>query len=178
MQHIVSLLSRLDAAIQRRFDSVCFFLMSRFGVRKSTLRYMFVALVVVGLAAVTVDLIRNDHVLLAFFFGIYLIFLLIAQHLLWLLDCKAESGDARAAALTNGGGGSDTRRNRRKLTTVILLVLAFIASSDAYTLTLMGARVFLIGRLLLLYISKTPMNPPAEKAEERITISQTAPVQT
>lgn len=172
MKLLASTFSRLDAAVQRRFDSVCFFLMRRFGLRKSTIRYGLHAVAVIGIAAIAVHFASIGQAALAVVISVFLLLLLILQQGTLMLDRDAEGRPG-----TRSAADAFRYRGRDKLYAVITIILAPIIISvfPRHALALLGLIHFDLAELLLMYLAKTPLNPPAEKVWESAFLPQTAP---
>ncbi len=191
MGYIISLLTKLDAAIQKRFDSICFFLMRRFGVRKSMIRYMLSAVSIICIASsaflgayTTTSLVVC--LILAIYVGIRATFaLLFMQHNAMKEDLLAEGSPGTCSkADARADGTFKLFWLGMTCITLGLLLDSIPISSFASILEvrvrearmmMSGLVAFLITRLALEYLKKTPMNPPAEKAREHVGTAQPAP---
>jgi len=172
MKSLVAALSRLDAAVQRRFDSACFFLMRRFGTRKSTMRYGLKAMFIIGMSGMAVDSARKGDPLIAALLTVILLVLLHLQHLTQRSDHAAEeSSDGTVQPADPPYSGFD------KLFASSGIVFASVATPlrPDLALTLIGCVMASLAYLLMTYLAKTPMNPPAERARESALSPQTAP---
>ena len=185
MGHLISFFSRIDAAVQRRFDSVCFFLMRRFGVRKSSIRYAIFTLLIVAVVCGLSTQMRYGVASAPRIFidGFFILVLLLNQHFTARYDREAEAkpGTVSAADLQTGAGAW-------KLGLIVLLVndlLKFRYPPSKYVgagLT-EGQHVFptfcdvliWLSCFLEVYLRKTPLNPPPEKAREPVLAPQPAP---
>lgn len=183
MKYVVSLLSRLDAAIQRRFNSVCFFLMLKFGARKSSLKYILFTIFSLGFGAIAVMRTNEASTLPlkiiggslgAIIFGI----LLLLQHLGYREDRHVE----HALKFRSVSDEILAEFGWYKLVCLGGLLLHALWFPEPFTGRAGSLwcfrEIWLFSPLPLLYIAKTPMNPPAEKAREHAGTPQTAPAQT
>lgn len=193
MGYIVSLLRKLDAAIQKRFDSICFSLMRRFGVRKSMIRY---ALSAVGIACASSAAFYGVHATSSTIVAVILAILGIrcGLGLLWFQhdvlheDARVEQSPGTRSRADEYAFGAF------KLAWLVLCCAAWCVASGIVSTPLFsrlaavddrefrlmscGVALFWLIRLALEYLKKTPMNPPAEKAREHVGTPQTAPART
>jgi hypothetical protein len=193
VEYVLSLLLKLDTAIQKRFDSACFFLMRNFGTKKSTIRYGLSAIGVLSWGfSIFFSVQATSSAWVGFFlmwYGIRTVFTLL------LLQYDASRKDAIAEHSQEAHSRADSEAHGAfKLIWVVLSVTAWMIASGVLVtptfnrLVSMEAwevrracsslAVFLVIRLTLEYLKKTPMNPPAKKAREHVGTPQTAPAET
>jgi hypothetical protein len=174
-----------DAFVQKRFDSLCFFLMRRFGVRKSSIRYVLYGVVICAYAG---DLfIKASYGLLspfsAFIGAFFILILLLSQAGEARLDREAEA---------KPGMASKADRSSGSLAKVACYLFgAFEAlhfkwppseyvdaglTHGEHLFPTVCSMAFWIAYLAYLYLRKTPMNPPPEKVTETVGTPQPAPV--
>lgn len=193
MGYILSFLLAVDAALQKAFDSSCFFLMRHFGTKKSTIRY---GLSTIGVLAWGFSIFFSVQATSSAWVGFFLMYYGIRTVLtLLLLQYDASQKDAVAEHSQEARSRADSDvHGAFKLIWIVLSVTAWmIASGVLMTPTfnrLMSMEawevrracsslvIFLAIRLALEYLKKTPMNPPAEKAREHIRTPQAAPAET
>jgi hypothetical protein len=189
MGYVVSFLSRLDAAVQRRFNSACFFLMSRFGVRKPMIRYALFALIIGCNFSFMFEETRLNVISTASWWtcGFNVVCMTLLQYLSLRDDRRTEKE------------GLSNEIERRlffllpslKILGVLsliqqLIVLKYPPKKYIAAGLTSGEHLFptvamiLLGASLLaiFYLAKTPMNPPAEKAREHVGTPQPTPAQT
>lgn len=186
MGHVITFLAKLEAAIQRRFDSVCFFLMRRFGVRKSHIRYVLYALIIGAYGAQLA--VRTSFGLTSpigvFIGGVFILILLLGQHFEARSDRDAEASPGVAS-------GADKSGNTDGILKSIVYVLAVLdglefkyppseftkagLTDGQHFFPTLCSLVFWISYLAYLYLRKTPLNPPAERQMETILSPQPAP---
>lgn len=174
MGPIQTFFSDIDAAVQRRFDAACFFLMRRFGVRKSAIRYFLNGIYVTGTTGVAVHLARIGYVGLGVIAALYPLLLLIAQHVDRHHDHEAETrmdGTASEADRTTLVSG----RNKLMAAANIVVCVCLIRLLPEHALGFMAWLMTAVSHLLLAFLARTPMNPPAERERESILTPQTAP---
>lgn len=174
MGSIVALFARIDAAIQRRFDSACFFLMRRFGWRKSVMKFALFGLAVASLLAYAFLAPRLGPAMSFASTGAAngACFLLVCQALSWRCDRQAESSvSARSRAdLDHPVFGL------LKLLFAAAAVVALLGYADVpAAANFLGVPEGILGlmtacevatclsQLAILYLLRTPMNPPPEK---------------
>ncbi len=182
MRHLLVPLVWLDTFVQKRFDSICFFLMRRFGIRKSVIRYTFLTTLILATAAL---------LFFGFFWGmrgfswIFANVVMTAMFAWEQRDSKQEDETAEARP------GTLSRADRKTppfvlgalkvmLLYILLhhLVLIETPSSEQrrlgwsldqikfyHLLDMIWGCAF----LLKLYLVRTPLNPPPEKAREDVT---------
>lgn len=181
---IAAFFGKLDAFIQKRFDSVCFFLMRRFGVRKSSIRYALNSLIIGAYVGdlggrMRYGLASPAHVILG---GIFVLIMLLGQHFEAKQDREAESRPGVASKSDQYPSGIS------KAIAGFFLALECLAfgsvPEDFVKANLVDGQhyfpavcsiLFWIAFLSYLYLRKTPMNPPAEKVRESILAPQPAP---
>lgn len=172
MGPVLAFFSGFDAAVQRRFDAACFFLMRRYGIRKSTIRYVLNAVSVIGIAGVAVHLSRIGYVGAGIAVSVFLLMNLLAQHVDRRHDHEAES--------RVDGTASEADRywisGRSKLLSAANLpgCIYLIQIKPQHALGFTGWMCIVFANLLLAYLAKTPMNPPAERERESSLTPQTA----
>lgn len=187
MGRIIALLSRVDAAVQRRFDSACFFLMRRFGIRKSSIRYATNALIIAAFACgLAAEMRYGVASAFSIFVGsISIVIMLLAQHFAAHDDREAEARPGTVPVMDR-----KPDRGAWKLIAVIFLILTFpeflyvppkyakVGLSEGQHLFPAFCDVlFWLSYLGWMYLQKTPMNPPPEEAREPASEPQTAPVE-
>lgn len=177
MGFIVLFLTKLDAAIQRRFDSVCFWLMSRFGIRKLSVRYVLFAVSVMSLASLLISQSVIEHVT----FGQWLFFITCCTMLL-VRQYYALQDDVAAEQAPNSRSKADAKHgNLQKLMAVIMIVCMSLEllfpsfqltdrdiTAGPHRFPPLCGLCFSVSWLALTYLAKTPMNPPAEKEREPV----------
>ncbi|MFA5853501.1 MAG: hypothetical protein WC866_00285 [Patescibacteria group bacterium] len=174
MSFLFAFFTKLDAAVQKRFDSICFFFMRRFGVRKSMIRYALAAVAAVTLASALVQLgMWYGHPLI---FGIIAAFsalvIVVEQTNNLGKDHEAEGSIQTASVADIGTDGV------AKIACTIIGIVTVTALMDKPASISLCIGHFFICTLAHEYLKKTPMNPPAEKAREHVGTPQTAPAQT
>lgn len=174
----------LDSFIQKRFDSVCFFLMRRFGTRKSSIRYAVNALIIGAGIGHLAGLMRYElaspvHIFIG---GLFIFAMLIYQLLAVKSDQQAESHPGTTHQNNNESLGFlkfimwfffiyDPLTFRA---TPQIFIKANLTNGQHYFTATCSILVY-AGFLVQLYLRKTPMNPPAEKARESVLNRQPAP---
>jgi hypothetical protein len=188
MGSLVSLFSRLDAVIQRRFDSIYFFLMRRFGVRKSAIRYALNALAVIAFTGDFVSDMRYGvaSALGVFLGGFFILVLLLQQHMDARDDREAEAAPGVASAADRDPGHGIWKIVIAAFLFTTLLEFRYPPSAylkaglngGEHIFQTICDTVFWLAYLASAYLRKTPMNPPAEKEKTSVFDLQTAPAKT
>ncbi|WKZ29008.1 MAG: hypothetical protein QY323_05805 [Patescibacteria group bacterium] len=171
MGYILSLLTKLDAAVQKRFDSICFFLMRRFGVRKSMIRYAIAALAATALASAFLQLgIWYSHPLLfSVIAALCALTIMIEQAGDLEKDRQAES------SIRTGSEADIGAYDSAKVAWLISGIVTTAAFIDKPASIAVCFGHFFVCALAHEYLKKTPMNPPAEKAREHVGMPQPTP---
>mgnify|MGYP001578287394 CR=1 FL=1 len=191
MGHLISFLSRIDAVAQLRFDSVCFFLMRRFGLRKPAIRAALYLLHIVGVVVATFHFAVASRLFLASVcLGFAFVWMAVYDFYLDLRhDHAAEEAGAQSladCACRVHGGIKLALIGLLALTAALLIerdtidgVMALQGNphSDAGRKFFLGIAMLSTASLALQYLGRTPMTPPAEKAREHADRSSTAPAQ-
>ncbi|MFA5853499.1 MAG: hypothetical protein WC866_00275 [Patescibacteria group bacterium] len=183
MKYVVSFLERADAAIQKRFDSVCFFLMLKFGLKKSVIRYRLQCCCTFTFFGPSLAMLVQARIYGGAAFVLFLLALFawsdVAQY---EEDREAES---RATSILSGSDLRQLASATLLMKCALLAVSLWLLVTAVYVRYKIETMVCMLGlslacftSLLLLYLAKTPMNPPAEKAREHVGTPQTAPAQT
>jgi len=187
MRHLTAPFLWFDAFVQKRFDSICFFVMRRFGVRKSAIRYaintVFVLAVAGGLVARTALGITTPFDW--FVGGVFLLLLLIAQRIEVNWDREAEAKPGTASQADRGGRSSIGKPIGYFFLFVDLLTIRYLPEEYANRGLTADQLLFpnfcqialWLSYLAWLYLRRTPMNPPPEKVTETVGTSQPSPVQ-
>ncbi len=158
MGWIASFLSRVDAVVQRQIDSVYLFLLSRFGIRKSMIRYTIQAAGILCLAVIIVMLMPMQASGVAQIFGVLAGLLLFFETLEQYLHLRLDTDDEDRGKTGFVDELGRHQSNQHKLIVIVLFILpVFIPfASDDYRLALFGMRGYAVCQLLLLYLAKAP----------------------
>lgn len=178
----------LDRFVQRRFDSTCFFLMRRYGVRKSMIRYALNALFITTLVVRTLS--RASYGLLTtadiVFYPILVLVLLLIQRYEVAQDRAAESRPGTASKVDRyqellwvwkGVGLSSIIDNVHALSHAPAEFLKAGLVDGQHRFSSWVSVVLWTTFLLLQYLYRTPMNPPPEKEAERSVMPKPAPAE-
>ncbi len=170
----------LDAFIQKRFDAVCFFLMRRFGWRKSHIRYSLYALLTTSSAAQYVMGFvwgRRDPISVVYTIMIIALFVSVQN------GHRRQDEAAEASPGTMPSTDSDMLKNSAVFKLMLAAALVYFAlrfdvpseaqiklgwTASQTKFVSAGALGFYLALLLLEYLIRTPMNPPAEKARDAV----------
>lgn len=191
MKVLVKLFAALDRAVQKRFDSVCFFLMRRFGLRKSVIRLsLFIGAIAFSLVGLLASAASGFLPPIALFGHLAnVLWPAFPMILSWRADRLAESSSAvrsRADLVMPALIGT------LKLLFAGLAVWSLIrlqaitclpaleTAPDLRMLRIspLAELLFCLAVLALLYLLRTPMNPPPEKEKSparrfRFALSET-----
>ena len=185
MGPVITFFSKVDAAVQRRFDSVCFFLMRRFGVRKSSIRYALNALLITAFGG---GLMMEMRYGIASPFGIFIgslfiLLLLIAQHFGVRDDREAEAKPGTASVADRNARGGLWKAIAFLFLLMTLPEFRYPPAAyqkagltgNEHVFPTLCDTIFWLAYLAWMYLQKTPMNPPPEKVVESVGAPQTAP---
>lgn len=184
MGRIVSLLSRLDKAVQRRFDSVCFFLMSRFGVRKSMIRYFISAVVIVSAGerllryALTSTTLSFGRILIE---GWMVLVMLRLQRKHFVQDNQAEQRPGTVSLTDIEMKILVWVTQIMKLLCAAVISLSLVAMyflSSLRNANVVSTMITNLGMLAHFYLIRTPMQPPPAREKSPHAALQPSPVQT
>ena len=187
MGFILAFFSKLDAAVQRRFDSVCFFLMRRFGVKKSLIRYVLLATIVMAaFAAFAAAFSWGKREPLRFIIDAAFILMYLVDQ--WRSKRSDEEAEARPCTVSRTDDVPGMIIDAFKIVSAHLLVMGIAGfetpSTEEVRLRWDRSQITFVHSmgliwwstfLLTCYLRRTPMNPPPESVRESAFSPRPAP---
>lgn len=174
-----------DTFVQKRFDSVCFYLMRKFGVRKSSIRYTLFTVMIVGLVAGFSQsaIVTKKYAPYAIIGAIWTLLMLDMQRSAAHNDRLAERSPTAKSAEDRLTGSTVMKTwwiISMAMSTCAILgwvpreIFGGLADAGPNVLhpIIMCHLLTTMAGLALEYLRKTPMNPPAEKARESVLAPQ------
>lgn len=183
----VTVLSKLDKGVQKRFDSVCFFLMRHLGVKKSFLRYGLYAVQICGITGFQWVAFRNSKYLSP---GLSLLVAAIVMYSIWTRQARDLRADRQAEEMPGLASNADREDGLSVLKLALVALLAYTSTlyfwlpsywtDQGVTPRVLAPgttsmMIYGLASLCLEYLVKTPMNPPAEKEKSSVFDLQPAP---
>ncbi|OGH59480.1 MAG: hypothetical protein A2725_01505 [Candidatus Magasanikbacteria bacterium RIFCSPHIGHO2_01_FULL_33_34] len=155
----------IDQLIQKGVDSVMFFLMRMFGLRKSIIKYIITSLFIIGLIGMIIYDFQQGHVVQVCLGVLWLFCSLIVQHINYYDDVKDENSNTVYFR-------SDL--NLIKFDSIIKIFCIFHISEVIFfgidvqsNFYIYSHNITFFSFLLLVYIAKTPNTPPPQ--EKKVT---------
>ncbi len=172
MEKLVVPFKWIDTKIQVGVDTIVFFLMRRFGVRKSFLRYTLFSLVILSFVSQAFDILRSGGYLWVLPF-----FLLLPTY--FLVQKRNLENDRLAEDRGMAYSGVDLKYSSilapfKILFVVLLFNEVLICLVRGVSFSNVESGIFELSMILNFYLAKTPNTPPPQEDTTQELVRETA----